>query len=90
MASCDNIQARGSLYSSPVISPRQSTAGPPLEQVASQPLSFSISRILGIEDNVTQTRLNSGKSYTSYVMFIFYVFSVRKKLRHEIRQSLVC
>lgn len=39
-------------------SQRQST---PLAPVSSQPLSFSISRILGLEGNNTQSGLDSGK-----------------------------
>ena len=59
----------GNLHSLPGNeSQRQSVACPslptestPLVPDSFQPLSFSISRILGLEDNNTQSRLDSGK-----------------------------
>lgn len=59
----------GNLHSLPGNEPqRQSIACPPLPTVStplvpvsSQPLSFSISWILGLEDNNTQSRPDSGK-----------------------------
>ena len=44
-----------------VACPSLPTVSTPLVPVSSQPLSFSISRILGLEDNNTQSRLDSGK-----------------------------
>lgn len=41
--------------------PSLPTVSTPLVPVSSQPLSFSISRILGLEDHNTQSRLDSGK-----------------------------
>lgn len=44
-----------------VACPSLPTVSTPLVPVSSQPLSFSISRILGLEDNNTQSRPDSGK-----------------------------
>ena len=44
-----------------VACPSLPTVSTPLVSDSSQPLSFSISRILGLEDNNTQSRLDSGK-----------------------------
>lgn len=59
-------------------SQRQSTACPPpptvstpLVPVSSQPLSFSISWILGLEDNNTQSRPDSGKCNFPVYMSMF-------------------
>ena len=44
-----------------VACPSLPTVSTPLVPVFSQPLSFSISRILGLEDHNTQSRPDSGK-----------------------------
>ena len=44
-----------------VACPSLPTESTPLVPDSSQPLSFSISRILGLEDNNTQSRPDSGK-----------------------------
>ena len=69
----------GNLHSLPGNeSQRQSVACPslptvptPLLPLSSQPLSFSISRILGLEDNNTQSRPDSGKCDFPVHLFTF-------------------
>ena len=48
-------------------SPSLPTVSTPLVPVSSEPLSFSISRILGLEDNNTQSRPHSGKCDFLYI-----------------------
>ena len=70
----------GNLHSLPSNeSQRQSVACPslptvstPLVPVSSQPLSFSISRILGLEDNNTQSRPDSGKcDFPVHTLYVY-------------------